>query len=187
MWHRSRGGQSNNLDGHSKVYHSNTCILTVPATTATTTTSAATTSTTSAGTKTTTTTTMYSIKGVRNLLGTPLMEAQVSLLVHGPNFAVAPRHRPYWDYITMVQQACLNLEPHSAEELRAEIRGALKHSKNPKRNISKEEVQALAELKKDQSRVILTADKRVAVVVMDREEYNKKAQELLEDGEVTKS
>ena len=101
--------------------------------------------------------------------------------MHGPNFAVAPRHPPYGDYITVVEQACLNLEPHSAEELRAEIRGALKYSKNLKRNISKEEVQALAELKKEQSRVILTVDKGVAIVVMDREEYNKKAQELLED------
>ena len=33
-------------------------------------------------------------KCVRNLSSTPLTEAQVSLLVHGPNFAVAPRHPP---------------------------------------------------------------------------------------------
>ena len=66
------------------------------------------------------------------------------------------------------------------------MREALRHSQNPKRNITKEEVQALAELKKDQSRVILTADKGVAKVVMDREEYNKKAQELLDDGETYK-
>ena len=155
--------------------------MTVPATIATT---PAATSTTSAGTNasTTATTTMHLNKWVRNLLGTPLTEAQVSLLAHGADFAAAPRHPPYGEYITVVELACLNLEPHSAEELRAEIRGALKHSKNPKRNISKEEVQVLAELKKDQSSVILTADKGVAIVVMDREEYNKKAQELLEDG-----
>ena len=69
-----------------------------------------------------------------------------------------------------MQLACQNLEPHSAEELRAEIRGALKHPYNPRKNISKEEAQALAELRKDQSGVILTADKRVALVVMDRTE-----------------
>ena len=74
------------------------------------------------------------------------------------------------------------LEPHSTKELRDEMRGALRQSQNPKRNITKEEVQALAVHMKDQSRVILTADKRVAIVVIDREEYNKKAQELLEDG-----
>ena len=85
------------------------------------------------------------------------------------------------DYFTAVEQACLNLEPHNAEVLRAEIRGALRHAHNPRRNIPKEEAQALAELRKDHSRVILTADKEVALVVMDRAEYNNKAQKLLVD------
>ena len=39
----------------------------------------------------------------------------------------------------------------------------------------------LAELKKDQSRVILTVDKGVAIVIMDKEDYLKKAKALLED------
>ena len=82
----------------------------------------------------------------------------------------------------MVEPACQNMEPHSAEELRAEIRGALKHSHNPRNNSTKEEAQALAELRKDQSIVILTADKGVVLVVMDRNEYNSKAQDLLQDG-----
>ena len=81
----------------------------------------------------------------------------------------------------MVEQACLNLEPHNAEELRAEIKGALRHAHNSRKNITKEEAQALAELRKDHSRVILTVDKGVALVVMDRTDYNNKAQKLLED------
>ena len=52
---------------------------------------------------------------------------------------------------------------------------------NPRRNITKEKAQTLAELRKDHSRVILTADKGVALVVMDRADYNNKAQKLLED------
>ena len=32
---------------------------------------------------------------VRNLSSTPLTEAQFSLLAHGPNFAIAPRHPPW--------------------------------------------------------------------------------------------
>ena len=81
-----------------------------------------------------------------------------------------------------MELACQNPEPHSAEELRAEIKGALKHPHSPRKNITKEEAQALAELREDQSRGILTADKGVVLVVMDRTEYNNKAQELLEDG-----
>ena len=75
----------------------------------------------------------------------------------------------------------MNLEPHNSEELRAEMRGALRHAHNPRRNITKEEAQALAELRKDHSIVILTADKGVALVVMDRADYNNKAQKLIED------
>ena len=37
------------------------------------------------------------------------------------------------------------------------------------------------ELKKDQSRVILTVDKGVAIIIMDKEEYQEKAKALLED------
>ena len=81
-----------------------------------------------------------------------------------------------------MELSCQNLDPHSAEELRAEIRGTLKHSHNPRKNITKEEAQALAELRKDQSRVILTADRGVTLVVMDRTKYNNKAQGLFKDG-----
>ena len=109
------------------------------------------------------------------------MEGQVSLLAYGFIFAFAPRHT-HGEYITLVELACQNLDPHSAEEQRGEIRGALKHSHNPRKNITKEEAQALTELREDQSRVILTADKGVILMVINKTEYNNKAQELLEDG-----
>ena len=48
--------------------------------------------------------------------------------------------------------------------------------KNPiKPNIHKEEYQALKQLKKDNNRMVLTADKGVSMVVMDRDEYNIKS------------
>ena len=99
-----------------------------------------------------------------------------SLPYRSPSFPAGPwiqfcyssQKPPYRKYITAVKQACLNQKLHNAEELRAEINGALRHEHNPRRNITKEEAQALAELRKDHSRVILTADKGVALVVMDR-------------------
>ena len=69
-------------------------------------------------------------KWVKNLLGVPLTKAQASLLTHGPNLQWYP-DTPHGDYISAVEQALLNLEPHHAEKLRAEIRGALKHSHSP--------------------------------------------------------
>ena len=50
----------------------------------------------------------------------------------------------------------------------------------PKYNITREEQKALAELQKDKSRIILTADKGVCIVVMDREDYTRKTEELLD-------
>ena len=106
---------------------------------------------------------------------------QASLLAHGPGFAVTPRYPSYGDYIATSEKACNKTEPNSAEELRAEIRGALKHTHPPRSNINREEVHAHAELKRDSSKVILTADKGVALVIMDKPDYNTKAQQLLND------
>ena len=104
-----------------------------------------------------------------------LTEAPVSLLAHGPNFAIAPRSPPLGEHIIAVEQACLSLKPYEVEELKAEIRGALKHSYTARNRITKEESKALKELGEDETRVILKADKGVALVVMDKPEHNSKA------------
>ena len=49
-------------------------------------------------TTTTVTTSSYGNKWVRNLVATPLEEAQVSMLAHDPNFAVDPRHLQWGIY-----------------------------------------------------------------------------------------
>ena len=53
-------------------------------------------------------------------------------------------------------------------------------------NITREENKALKELKEDKSRIILTADKVVALVIMDKADYNKKAEELLNTKNIQK-
>ena len=96
LWQRFRGGCSNQeiINGHPNSWYrqqgerlpamvSDTPFTSAeepPATTSITTTTDA------------TTTKEYINRWVRNLSSTPLTEVQVSLLVHGPNFAVAPRH-----------------------------------------------------------------------------------------------
>ena len=52
-------------------------------------------------------------------------------------------------------------------------------AKVPKANLTEQERIGLSQLKKDKERVVLTADKGVAMVIIDREDYNSKAQELL--------
>ena len=59
------------------------------------------------------------------------------------------------------------------------MNGLLRKSLAPKCNLNKEETKALAELKRDKDRIILTADKGVAVVVLDTKDYIDKASDLL--------
>ena len=59
------------------------------------------------------------------------------------------------------------------------MKAVLKKIQPPRPNVSREENKALKELKKDNTRVVLTADNGACLVVMDKEEYIKKAEELL--------
>ena len=71
---------------------------------------------------------------------------------------------------------CSKLKEKEAVELRSDVNVLLWKAKAPKPNLTRQESIGLAQLKKDKDRVILTADKGVAMVVMDREDYVNKAQ-----------
>ena len=66
------------------------------------------------------------------------------------------------------------------QELRDETNCLLRRAKLPKPNLTKEEHKALKELREDKERMVLTADKGVAMVVMDRKEYMDKVGGLLD-------
>ena len=88
---------------------------------------------------------------------------------------------PFQEYITAVEVACQSLKPSEADEFRADIARVLKQVRPPKSNISKEEWRAIKELRADKEHLILTADKGVALVVLDKKDYTQKMQQLLED------
>ena len=117
------------------------------------------------------------------MTSTPLIEAQEKILSWGPNFAIVPKSPPVGEYIASIENACSQLRQGEVEELRGEIKTILKMIKPSKSNINIEERRALAELRKDKSKIILTADKGVSLVVMDREEYVRKAHALLDQPE----
>ena len=85
------------------------------------------------------------------------------------------------EYITAVELACQSSKTIEAEDLWAAIYRVLRHSHPPRPNLSKEEWKALKQLKTDKECIILTADKGLALVVMDRQEYIEKAKMQLED------
>ena len=80
----------------------------------------------------------------------------------------------------MIEVACQSLNATEAEELRAGISRTPRQSKQPKANLTKQEFKAIEELKSDGHHIILTADKRVALVVMGKGDYIRKMNELLE-------
>ena len=120
-------------------------------------------------------------KWVINLSSVPLTKDQESLLEHGPNFAITPPRPPYGEYIKAIETACQSLDPNSTEELRSDVYRILRHPRHLRTNLRKEEITAIKQLKVDKERVILTADKDMALVVMDRCDYIKKAKALLQD------
>ena len=117
---------------------------------------------------------------VHNFSSTPLTDAQMKVLSRGPNFAILPGNPPVGEYIASIENACMKLKQGKVDKLRGKIKTILKKIKTPTNNITKEEKKALVELRKDTSKTILTADKGVSLVVMNKEDYQKKALELLD-------
>ena len=116
---------------------------------------------------------------VRNYSKTPLTEAQQRLLSHGPNFVITPRDTPTLEYIVATEKVCNQLTQGKAEELRGEVKSLLRKDHKAKPNIPKDEHQALREIKRDNTRQVLTADKGVSMVVLDSEDYTAKSETLL--------
>ena len=89
LWQRSRGiwPQEHTENGHSNARFNKQRETTTPEVLQDT-------PATSNSTTIDTTTKEHTRRWVRNLSSTPLTEAQFSLLAHGPNFTVAPRHTP---------------------------------------------------------------------------------------------
>ena len=92
--------------------------------------------------------------------------------------AITPRQPPTLEYITAIEAACTKLSRQDAEELRADINRVLRSS-HPKPNLTKAQNLALRELKRDRDHIVLKADKGVAMVIMDRQDYINKANHLL--------
>ena len=65
--------------------------------------------------------------------------------------------------------------------VRSKVTEILKKAQPPKKNISKQEIVALKELKENSSLFILKADKGNSTVILDRDDYDLKIRHLLED------
>ena len=84
--------------------------------------------------------------------------------------------------ITATETACSGLDSRDANELRAKVSGILKkRDKVGEQNVSKQEWKAIDQLKKDDSIMILPADKGRITVIMNKSEYEEKCEQLLKE------
>ena len=121
---------------------------------------------------------------VINLSKTPLTPEQLSLLQKRMQLCHNPQVPPIEAYITAVEQASSKLPAQEADELRSDVNRLLKQPQTHCRNqcnLNPIKCRALTQLKQDTSRVVLTVDKGVGMVIMDKEDYTKKVNTLLQD------
>ena len=111
----------------------------------------------------------------------PRLPRQIGTLIiaRGPYFMVITGHPPNLEYIMAIELVCTMLGQQDAEELRAEINRVQRYSHPPKPNLTKAQSSAIRELKRDRDHIVLIADKGLAMVIMDRQDYINKSYNLL--------
>ena len=132
-------------------------------------------------------------KWVINLSSKPLSDGEQSILQKGPKFAVSSSKLPLTEYIAVTKRICdeigENTTGKDCTEIYQKTKEVLQHfkdKKGPTHNITKQEKEAIKTLREDSSQVVLTADKGVAMVVMDKSQYIEKCMALLNDTKVYK-
>ena len=121
------------------------------------------------------------------------MDGEQSLLQKGPRFAVSSPKVPLTEYIAVTKRICNELGENSigkdCTEIYQKTKEILQHYKNKKGhtcNITKEEWESIKTLREDASHEVLTADKGIALVVMDKSQYIDKCMALNDDTKVYK-
>ena len=113
-------------------------------------------------------------KWLINICSKPLTTDEEKLLAHGPNYAIVRRNPPIIQYVVAVEHACTRLAEGKAGEFRVQVKVAIQKMQKPKPNLTRGERKAISELKKDPSRMVLTVDKGVVLVVLNTEDYKRK-------------
>ncbi|XP_055842472.1 uncharacterized protein LOC129909411 [Episyrphus balteatus] len=123
-------------------------------------------------------------KAVVNLSNTTLSAAATSILSKGLNFAPTPRRVPIESLIGSVEECIARNKFNSidTETIRQDIAVMVRRTKIPSAsNVSRDEMLALNELRREENILILSADKGNATVVLNRCDYLSKMNVLVED------
>ena len=94
---------------------------------------------------------------------------------------MTPKNVLIEDIIASTEATARRLDPVSADKLRTHVSTVLRTSSTPKCNLPGKLLRAIKELRKDDSIVVLPADKGNATVVMNRSSYDEKIEQMLAD------
>ena len=104
------------------------------------------------------------------------------MVLRNGNFAVTPKSVPMKEMLASVESAISHLPQKNKDDIRSKVCSTLKQANPPrKQNITREEKQAMNNLKADGNIIIIKADKGNCTVVMDKTRYNGQVQEMLGD------
>jgi len=123
--------------------------------------------------------TLDKAKVVINRSKRTLTTNEEEVLSLGLNFALSPRTMPVTAIISSTESTARQLNLNAAEQLRAGVSEALASAKLPRPNLPYRLRTALHDLRKDDSIVVLPADKGNAMVVLDRSMHDHKMKEIL--------
>ncbi len=121
-------------------------------------------------------------KWVINLSSKPLSSNKRAILMKGPKFAPTPLQIPHKDIVAEIEGAITDLPDESKDSVRTSVTNLLQPCQLPShKNTSANKRKAINKLKKDKTRLVTKADKGNCFVMMDRSDYDKKMQDLLDD------
>lgn len=121
-------------------------------------------------------------QAVVNLSDKTLTNSEIQILSKGLNFAIAPKTVNVLDFITGIESVAPQLPEEVVDQFRSEASTILKNIKPMKENTTRDEREALNSLKKDGNLKILPADKGNATVLINKEDYSNKVQDVLKAG-----
>ena len=116
-----------------------------------------------------------------NLSSRQLSNPEESVLNKRLNYAVSPQAVLVEEFVVATEVVCDRLDAKDKEEIRSKVTAILRHPSPPSSNITRNERQAIKDLKKDNNIVILPADKGKITVVLDSNTYEEKVNALLSD------